>query len=596
MRLSTESDDSPHISAASVRAAVERIVSSPDFDGSDRARDFLRYVVEETLEGRADRIKAFSVAVEVFGRNETFDAQNDPVVRIEAGRLRRSLERYYLLDGKSDPIVIEIPKGGYVPVFGARSDDVAGPAPVPSVDVEPSPERPARKWRVSHAVAAVALVGAIVSVAVGLNWHTGGAAETLPPRPSLLVLPFENLGSDAISEVYSIGLTDEIVSELARFKEISVFGVQTSRSLQAGTDVETSYDDLKVSYVLEGSVRTADQTIRVNSRLIDARTKAVIWTERYEHPLTAHALFSIQAATAEEVVTAIAQPYGIVFRAEAANQRVKPVDDLDAYLCTLSYYVYRANPSAGGHRKVRKCLEAAIAMHPTYATAWAMLALVYVDEGRADFNESPGAVERAIRTAREAVRLDPRNTRSLQALSMALFYGGDASKAIEIGEKAIAMNPHDTELLGQIGLQIGLAGETERGRVLLERALEKNPGHTNYYRGCLATIAYMQEDYEAALRAIDDVDLSGLPIFHGVAAIVYAQNGLDGKARTMVRRFQEMAPDFIPNLWAELEFRNIPVGAQLIMAEGLRKAGATVPDPPHGAAAYRPRLAGDSKT
>ena len=80
------------MSSADIRAAVERIVDSPDFTASDRARNFLRYVVEEALSGRADRIKAFSVAIEVFGRDETFDAQNDPVVRIEAGRLRRALE------------------------------------------------------------------------------------------------------------------------------------------------------------------------------------------------------------------------------------------------------------------------------------------------------------------------------------------------------------------------------------------------------------------------------------------------------------------------------------------------------------------------
>jgi adenylate cyclase len=112
---------------------LERVVASPDFAASDRARRFLRYVVEETLAGRAERIKAFSVAVEVFGRDESFDPQNDPVVRIEAGRLRRAMEHYYLLSGRNDPVVIEVPKGGYVPVFLTRdiAPDTEAAAPFP---------------------------------------------------------------------------------------------------------------------------------------------------------------------------------------------------------------------------------------------------------------------------------------------------------------------------------------------------------------------------------------------------------------------------------------------------------------------------------
>ncbi|TIT51980.1 MAG: adenylate cyclase, partial [Mesorhizobium sp.] len=99
-----------------VRAELERILSSPEFSVPARACAFLRYVVEETLSGRATRLKGYSIAIEVFDRDENF-TQDDPVVRIEAGRLRRALERYYLLSGCTDPIRIEIPKGGYVPVF-----------------------------------------------------------------------------------------------------------------------------------------------------------------------------------------------------------------------------------------------------------------------------------------------------------------------------------------------------------------------------------------------------------------------------------------------------------------------------------------------
>ena len=96
-----------------VRAQLARIVASPDFDVPERSRGFLRYVVEETLAGRGERIKGYTVAVEVFGRDAAVDTNVDPVVRIEAGRLRRALERYYLMAGEAEPVLISIPKGGY---------------------------------------------------------------------------------------------------------------------------------------------------------------------------------------------------------------------------------------------------------------------------------------------------------------------------------------------------------------------------------------------------------------------------------------------------------------------------------------------------
>ena len=105
------------VTSSEIRAQLERILASPDFNVPERARAFLKYVVTETLSGRADRIKAYSIAIEVFGRGASFDPQSDPVVRIEAGRVRRALERYYLTAGSSDPIAITIPKGSYVPTF-----------------------------------------------------------------------------------------------------------------------------------------------------------------------------------------------------------------------------------------------------------------------------------------------------------------------------------------------------------------------------------------------------------------------------------------------------------------------------------------------
>src|SRR5262245_15802222 len=112
----------PDAQAAAIREQLERIVASPEFVASERGRKFLKFVVEETLAGRGERLKGYSIATQVFSRGEEFDAQNDPVVRIEAGRVRRALERYYLVAGTSDRTIITIPKGGYLPLFEWRNE------------------------------------------------------------------------------------------------------------------------------------------------------------------------------------------------------------------------------------------------------------------------------------------------------------------------------------------------------------------------------------------------------------------------------------------------------------------------------------------
>src|SRR5215510_5329524 len=108
-------------SAADVRAALERIVASPTFRASTQLAAFLRFVVEAALGGQGDRIKGYTIAVEALGRSADFDPQTDPIVRVEAGRLRRALERYYANGGADDPIAIELPRGSYAPTFHYRS-------------------------------------------------------------------------------------------------------------------------------------------------------------------------------------------------------------------------------------------------------------------------------------------------------------------------------------------------------------------------------------------------------------------------------------------------------------------------------------------
>ena len=161
---------------------------------------------------------------------------------------------------------------------------------------------------------------------------------------------------------------------------------------------------------------------------------------------------------------------------------------------------------------------------------------LYLDEDRFGYNPRSGPstpLERSLKAARRAVELDPGNTRALQALMTALFFNQQLAEAMRVGEQALATNPNDTELMGEYGVRLAMGGQWKRGAAVLDQALALNPGGAGYYRGNRALAAYMLEDYDTALVEIRQADLQKFPLFHIVAAVIYAEQGMmeDASAR-----------------------------------------------------------------
>jgi TolB-like protein len=404
---------------ASVRTQLERILSSPDFGATDRTRKFLAYVVDETLRGRAARIKAYSIATDVLGRDSSFDAHSDPIVGIEAGHLRRALQHYYLAGGRDDPLIIAVPKGRYVPTFEARQS-AAPLAPTATAQVSP-PRR-----RLPLVVAALAAVAMAASLGVILGSRV---RSVNPDIPRLLVKPFEDLSKAGNSPAIARGLTQEIIGQMAKFKDIvTIEGRGDENDSRASTSAGPRY-------ALTGSVDLTEDHIRVQARVLTQANSAVVWAKSYDADLRASNVIEIEDAIAGRVATALGQPYGVIFQADAARKPPNAPDDWTAYACTLSYYAYRANLDAKSHSAVRKCLEEAADRFPAYATAWALLSQIYVDEVRFRFPADPSStltsIDRALSAARRAVELEPDNVRALEADMLAKYFRGDYESCVE---------------------------------------------------------------------------------------------------------------------------------------------------------------------
>jgi TolB-like protein/Tfp pilus assembly protein PilF len=523
----------PGSSTEACRAQLQRVLDSPDFNVSDRDRRFLAFVVGESLAGRADRIKAYTIAVEVFGRGAGFDPKTDPIVRVEAGHLRRALDRYYRGAGRSDPIVITIPKGGYAPLFNPNPNDEGVPHDAPQA----TDTRARRLWRTAPVMALVLLAflaGAGTAAAV-LSRVRGSPA---PNVPRLAVVPLQVTGTDRAASVLAEGLTSEIVAEVARFRDIVVVA-------PSGNAV------LAPRYVLEGHLTSDGPEIRIQLWLHRRESEEVIWAENYALDLQAERRLAAQARIASQVATAIGQPYGAVFQADAAARAGSPFDTRDAYACTLSYFDFRANLDQASYQQVLACLEEAVARYPEYATAWGLLAQIHVDGHR--FGFVPDApVEQVLSEARRALVLDPSNVRALQAKMMGLYLSGDIEGAIRVGAAAAAINPNDTELLGEYGYRLALSGRWDQGCATIQDAVERNPGPLPYYETGLALCDYIAGRYDAAAARIRAAAFPQLPIYHLVAAALYAEAGQSGEARRESDWLTANAPDLLQNLSAQV--------------------------------------------
>jgi TolB-like protein len=518
------------------RKQLHRILESPAFEATDRDRRFLSYVVEEALAGRANRIKAYAIALEVFGREASFNPQTDPIVRVEAGHLRRALDRYYLTAGRTDPIVIAIPKGGYAPTFTDLRQEV-----------DPAPP-PVRRfaWSTLLAVAAAALVlgaggGGALAMLMG---REPAPLDLAPDVPRLAIEPFDAVvggsGSGSASAIAS-ALSTEVVTEVARFKDI----VLVTRASNDDGDRPPPH------YQLGGSVAVEDEQLRVQVRLERRWDGAVVWADRYVAALSEEPLFALESRIAGQIATAVGQPYGAIFQAIASERGAGPSSPGDPYACTLSYFSYRATLDPASYARARECLEDAVVSFPNYGTAWALLGQVHVDGRRWGFAPDR-SLDDALGEARRALMLDPLNVRGLQVKMLALHLSGDIAGALRTGAAALAINPNDTELTGEYGYRLALAGRWDEGCALLQQAIDRNPGPLPYYETGLALCAYIAGDYASAAARIKATPVPSIPIYHLMAAAFLAEAGEAEAARRERDWLEAQAPELVRTLLAQV--------------------------------------------
>ena len=577
---------SPGPAPVDVRAELERILASDAVRLSPRRAALLRFVVEETLQGRADRIKGFAVAVAVYGRDETFDSQSDPVVRLEARRLRHDIDSYYADAGRHDPVRISIPKGAYIPSFTWQdraepppngSLESSAPPPSPDTPVASVPNKPRRRLLLALTFASVALLIAFTS---GAYLRFSRPTDEVV-GPAILVLPFDSLSDDTNDHNLASGLTYEVIADLMRFAHFRVYSVPASFRLDPLADPQALGRDLGVAYVIKGALSADGDQVRLMAHLYDATTGRIVWSDSYDRSLTPGALLEVQEELAGSVATILGEPYGEVRRDVTERLSAGTAPSMPSYTCVLRAYDYRRGFDEKLYQPVLDCLKAAVVRDPDYAPAWAMLGWLQLDAARFHYvsaERKAETLDQAIASASRAVDLDGKNPLGFQALSASLYYAGRYEESMAVQRGALALNKNDPDTLAQLGWRLAARGEFDEGITYIERAVARSANPPGWYFHLLAVRDYLKGDYQHMLEAAERSAADGSGISWSFIAIARAALGQPDEARAALDRWASIDPEAYGDPAAEYRMHGGTEDTVNALLAGLRRAGWTESD------------------
>jgi TolB-like protein/class 3 adenylate cyclase len=372
------------------------------------------------------------------------------------------------------------------------------------------------------------------------------APPPLPDKPSIAVLPFENISGDPEQEYFVDGLVEDIITALSRFKSLFVIARNSSFSYKGKSpDIRQVGRELGVRYVLEGSVRKASNRLRITSQLVDATNGAHLWADRFDGAL--EDVFDLQDRITASVVGIIAPT---VERAEIERVRGRSAGNLQAYELVLRADALMRSRSRADYDEALRDLRKAIEMYPNYARGFSRLAnlcFAYVAQGY--LHRDHPLIADMVPLAQKALALDPTDADAMAVSGWTIaIAGGDMPSGLELVEKAMSLNPNYAEAYRLGGMLYGYLGEMDQALDCMQRAdrLNPNPGSGRVPNHGYFIAYFGAGDHEAVLkwtaRSLRDYPHDGPTLRYRAASL--ALLGRIEEARQAIDRFLEQRPGY----------------------------------------------------
>jgi adenylate cyclase len=454
---------------AQAHACLDRVLASAVFAKSERQQRFIRYVVSETLAGHEERLKGYTIGVQVFDRDSRFDPTIDAIVRVEATRLRAKLREYYEGEGAADPVRFDLPKGAY------------------SVRLE---------WR--GPVPARHSPGAMPAPAAGsAGGGAGSGAHPSEERPSLAVLPFTNMSADPDQEYFADGITDNLITELSRVRGLFVISRHSSFVYKhLSKRAEDIGAELGVGYLMEGSVQRAGERVRITAQLIDAASGKHLWAERYDRELSD--IFALQDDVTHRIAAVLQVKLAPSERERIGLGATTQLEAHDGLLRGLERFWLYTQASA---EEAVAYFSRAVELDPGYALAHAWLARALLNRWIFLWEPTAGTLQRAYEHARLALDLDDRLPFAHAVMCWVQLWRRDGEAAIASGRDALALDPNNADACLFLSMALSAVGRGEEALHYIEAGMRLNPHPSAFFQFALGQCHLVLEDYQTAIAA-----------------------------------------------------------------------------------------------
>ncbi|MDP6573982.1 MAG: tetratricopeptide repeat protein [SAR202 cluster bacterium] len=410
--------------------------------------------------------------------------------------------------------------------------------------------------------------------AIRLEGAAGVASQaeiSVANKPSIAVLPFDNMSGDPEQEYFSDGITEDIITDLSKVSALFVIARNSSFTYKGKVvDVKQVAADLGVRYVLEGSVRKATNRVRITAQLLDGVTGGHLWADRYDRDL--NDIFLVQDEVTQNIVEALKLKLSLK---ESNRVGVPITSNIEAYDYALRAreLMHRHTPEA--HVEARKLLEQAIELDHEFSTAYAFLAVVLFSDFTNGWNDATEkALDQGLELATMAVEVDPDGPQGYWALALGHMWKRNLDQAIEEIDRAVALGPNHSEAYAVRGLIFAYAGQPIEAVASLEKSMRLNPHFPDLHLHFLAHAHFLQANYGEAvallqrrIRLYPETDISRV-----LLASCFGHMGRVDEARNQWAKALEMNPTYsIEQKARVLPYRNPADWDRFI--DGLHKAG-----------------------
>lgn len=578
--------------APAVRETLERLLASETFGRSERARKLIRYLVEREQAGEADRLKGFSIAMDVFGKDGDFDPSTDAVVRVQAGRLRELLQQYFANEGVAEPVRIAIPRGGYVPAYelnAIRLPEAAKPAEQTAASAAPS-GHPGAAGDTLAAAALLAPAAAVPSVARHLRFFWMAIAIVIAMLGVLILRQGSGTllaGGDLPAPFESVGLTGNIapsaMSEALPLVYIAVkaSGTDASRvaaSLRAGL---SGFDT--IDFIGRDTVDKTDPVASATSFIFDILPgpDAGDITIELQSVATGRVLLSRNLTAADRAPNAVEDRIaGILSSALPASGTIYGFIEQSGVQtaltqCLLLNDKYYLDQNAPTHEAAYRCLETLAEHGAKSSLVYSELASLQLEAVNDHYAYPPDAtIEKALTFAHRAVQLGPTSPNAHRAYGYIYSRLGNTDEALRWMRKAYDLNPYDVAMAAAYGYGLIFAGRYAEGTPLLAHAVDASSGHPTWWDFGLFAGEFMLGDANKAAIASNALRTTATKSHYLAARLIGAKiAGQDNQVRKLLDELTAKFPKFAADPRATFIDRKYPADLTERLVGALRAAG-----------------------